>query len=441
MRARLALTVLAVTTMVMIAFLLPLAVLVRVVAADRALSSAEQEARYLEGVLAVVSDRASLTVLLDQVNAGSPRTATVWLGDGTRLGAATAPPADELALARSGRAFTTAGSSSRRVWVPVRQQNGTMTVAAVTVPASQLQRGVVRAWAVLGGLGLVLVFLAVVVADRLARTIVVPIEDLGEVTRRLQQGDLAARVEPRGPPEVVNVGHAVNQLAGRIGELIAAEREAAADISHRLRTPLTALQLEAEGLVAPDERLRMTAAVHELTEAVTTVIREARQPQEARASAPADLCETVRSRMAFWSVLAEDQGRRWSIDVPPEPRRIGVAREDLAAAVDALLANIFIHTPQGVAFRVAVVAGPADAARLVIDDEGPGFPPGTTPSRGQSGAGSTGLGLDIAKVTAERAGGSMSFGASPTGGARVELIFPGSRTAVVAPARHTGVRR
>ena len=43
---------------------------------------------------------------------------------------------------------------------------------------------------------------------------------------------------------------AVNRLAGRIGELLAAEREAAANLAHRLRTPLTALRLDAEALPA-----------------------------------------------------------------------------------------------------------------------------------------------------------------------------------------------
>jgi len=395
-RRRLALTVLAVVGMVMVAFLLPLAVLVRVVAEDRALSAAEQEARYLAGVLAAVEDRTSVDVVLGQLNTGKDRSATVWLADGSRLGATVNPPADELVLARGGRSFTSSGGGARRVWVPVRQSDGTTAAAAVTVPGTTLHRGVARAWTILGLLGLVLALLAVAVADRLARAIVAPIEDLGRVTARLQHGDLAARVEPRGPPEVVEVGHTVNRLAGRIGELLADEREAVADLSHRLRTPLTALQLEAEGLHDPDERARLSGAVAELTDAVTAVIQEARRPPGERISTPADLGAVVSDRMAFWSVLAEDQQRHWSLDLAAGQRPVAVPTDDLVAVVDALLANVFNHTPEGTAFRVAVGPAPGGNARLVVEDEGPGFPAGAAPARGRSGAGSTGLGLDIA---------------------------------------------
>ncbi|WP_202862978.1 HAMP domain-containing protein [Ornithinimicrobium murale] len=57
-------------------------------------------------------------------------------------------------------------------------------------------------------------------------------------------GELDARVRPSGPGEVRAIGGALNHLATRIGELLAAERESVADLSHRLRTPLTATVAE-----------------------------------------------------------------------------------------------------------------------------------------------------------------------------------------------------
>ena len=65
---------------------------------------------------------------------------------------------------------------------------------------------------------------------------------------RLGRGDLDARVEPGGPDEVREVGAALNRLAARISELLAREREEVADLSHRLRTPVTALRLDVESL-------------------------------------------------------------------------------------------------------------------------------------------------------------------------------------------------
>ena len=100
----------------------------------------------------------------------------------------------------------------------------------------------------LGLLGLVLIGLSLLVADRLARTITRPITDLARGADRLAHGDLTTRVRPDGPAEVREVGAAINLLAGRIGELLAGERESVADLSHRLRTPVTVLRLEVESL-------------------------------------------------------------------------------------------------------------------------------------------------------------------------------------------------
>jgi signal transduction histidine kinase len=122
--------------------------------------------------------------------------------------------------------------------------------------------------------------------------------------------------------------------------------------------------------------------------------------------------------VAFWSALAEDQERPGTIDVPDRPLLVRAGAEDLAAAVDALLENVIAHTPEGTAFAVRLTAG--DLARLEVSDEGPGLPP-DAPIRGRSDRGSSGLGLDIARRCAEASGGSMTLGATPSGGALITL--------------------
>ncbi len=57
---------------------------------------------------------------------------------------------------------------------------------------------------------------------------------------------------------------------------------------------------------------------------------------------------------------------------------------------------------------------------LTVADEGPGMPAGAV-RRGASAAGSTGLGLDIARRAAQAAGGRLELRAGPGGGARVLL--------------------
>jgi signal transduction histidine kinase len=422
MRRRLTLTVLAVTTMVTVAFLIPLGAVVKVVAADRALSAADQEAGSLSSILASETAPASLKSVTAQLNVqSSGRSAAVFLPDGQRIGAPLQVPASELALARRGRAFSASSNSETRVWVPVRLAGG-VVVGVVTVPDRLSQQGVVRAWLVLAAVGLAVLALAMILADRLGRSMVVSVEELGDVTRRLSQGELEARIEPAGPPEIASVGRAVNALAYRISELLALEREEAADLSHRLRTPLAALKLEAETLESAGDRQRMGAAVHELTEAVNNVIIEVRQARTPRVAEASDLTAVVGERLEFWSVLSEEQVRPWTCDLPDHAVEVQTPATELAAAVDALVGNVFAHTPDHTPFRASVTTSDS-YAHLVIEDEGPGFPQGTIPLRGQSGTDSTGLGLDIVRRTAERAHGGLTVGTGLKGGARVEVHF------------------
>ena len=141
----------------------------------------------------------------------------------------------------------------------------------------------------------------------------------------------------------------------------------------------------------------------------------------ARASIAAvcDAGVVVGERVAFWSVLAEDTDRRMSVEIPDRPMPVRLTQSDLAVAVDAILGNVFAHTPDGVAIDVRLLSRPGGGALLVIEDNGPGLPGPEVVGRGQSGAGSSGLGLDIVRRSAEASGGSMSLSPSSGGGLRV----------------------
>ena len=426
MRRRLILLTVATTWMVALAFLVPLALLVRTLARDRALNGAELEAQSLAPVLALSDDAQVLEPAIGATAAGAQGRLTVFLADGRALGAP-APRRQSLALAQRGRTFSTPAPGGTEVLVPVVVADGSTAVVRVLVPAETLHRGVAEAWLVLGGLGVALVLLAVLFADRMARSIVHPVERLAEAAHRLGQGDLRARVAPEGPPEIAEVGRAFNRLAQRVGELLVAGREAVADLSHRLRTPLTALRLDSEGVSEPDERQRIAEGVDELERAVDRVILEARRPVRDGMGATSDLARVARQRVEFWAALAEEQRRSWSWDAPDGDVPVAVPADELEAALDALLGNVFAHTPEGSAFRVAVEAGPGGGARVVVEDEGPGFAGDGSVPRGASGAGSTGLGLDIARRTAEGTGGALRVVEADNGGARVELEFPDAR--------------
>ncbi len=95
---------------------------------------------------------------------------------------------------------------------------------------------------------------------------------------------------------------------------------------------------------------------------------------------------------------------------------MAVAADDLAAALDALLGNVFAHTPDETPFSVTLTPRPSGGALLTVADEGPGFP-ASAAQRGASGGDSTGLGLDIARQVAT----SFAVSAGPGGGAVVTL--------------------
>lgn len=422
MRRRLLLVTLAVTTLLVAAFAIPLALLVRDVARDRAITAAERDLAALAPVLAVTTtDRAVLAAAVESTDAGHDGRLGVFLPDGTSLGDATAVDDDAIALATDRRvAFSQDAADGIELYTPVVVGDDQVVVLRARVPANLLDDGVTASWAILGGVAAALLAVAVVVSDRLARSVTRPAVDLARTSRALASGDVTARAAVEGPPEIADVGEAVNLLADRIDQLRAAERERVADLSHRLRTPLTAVRLDAEALGDAG----LVAAVDRLEAEVTEVIRAARRPLHEGVAARCDVAAVVAERCAFWGALADDDGRRWSCRVePPDPHVVRLDAADAAAAVDVLIGNVFAHTPEGTPYDVAVLAD-AGRVRVVVDDEGPGIAEPAVVDRGASAAGSTGLGLDIAAGTARTAGGELRVGRSPAGGARVELDLP-----------------
>ncbi|MBX6385745.1 MAG: HAMP domain-containing histidine kinase [Microbispora sp.] len=422
MRRWLAALVAATTSLVLVSLLVPLALLVRSVAHSEAVASATRAAESVAVAVGAV-DEETLRLTAEQAGASSGHPVTVFLADGRVLGAAAArtPAVD---LAARGRSLTAAVPGGREILVAVQGAPGGTAVVRAFLADDDLDRGVHRTWLALLILGVALVGVGILVADRLARAVVRPTTALARVSHRLATGDLSARATPQGPPEVRTAALALNHLAGRIRDLLAEEREMVADLSHRLRTPLTALRLEAESLADPGEAARMEARVDALERAVTAVINDVRRRSRERASC--DAVAVVRGRVEFWSVLAEDQSRACVLDLAPGPLPVAVSAEDLADCVDALLGNVFAHTPDGTPFRVRLAAGPGDAVTLAISDAGPGFGPGDPLRRGESGAGSTGLGLDIARRVARDSGGSLTIGRSDLGGAEVRLLLGAS---------------
>jgi signal transduction histidine kinase len=414
------LLVTATTLLVLVAFLVPMAFLIKTLASDRAIAEATREAQNL-AVLVAVTDETRLDEAVTLLNQRGEREVGLRMPDGTSYGPADRGTAASLDLAKAGRSFTVSLHEGREVYVPVDTAKGRAVVRSF-VPEAVLNRGVVPAVSVLVGLGAGLLLITVFLADRLAWGTVRPVRDLEATALALGQGDLNARATVGGPHEVREVGHALNVLAQRIGELLEAERESVADLSHRLRTPLTALRLDAEGLSDQAQGQRLLEHLDALQRTVDQVIREARRPVREGVRISCDAAAVVRARTSFWAVLMEDQARPFTVDATPTPDEARVTEQDLGAALDVLLQNALLHTPPRTAVHVVVRPGANRTTELVVSDDGPGFPAGVD-ERGVSTAGSTGLGLDIARRTAEASGGRAVLGRTREGGASVTLVL------------------
>lgn len=435
MRRRVAVLALAISTLVVIAFMIPLALLLRNQAQNRALSRSETLAQAIATALIVNTantEEVAVSVPLAQAVLevfGSPADrVSIVFSDAEVAGAPVFNTANievAFAEARSFTAFTLGGAE---VLVPllsadVPDQEVDVVVRAF-VPEDELTEGVWVAWGMLAGLGVFLIIVALVAADRLSRSVVRPVTELSDAVLELGGGDLDRRVVPAGPDEIAKVGVAFNFLADRLRQLLAEERESVADLSHRLRTPLTALRLQAETLADQDAASGLLADINRLEAAVDQLIEEARRPGEAHGPEQADLGAVVRHRATFWKVLADEQDRSVSVHTTGGRLPVAMSPPDLGALVDTLLENVFSHTPPGTGYRIQAHPGHANGETiLVVEDDGSGFEHGGVLKRGESGGGSTGLGLDIVTRAAERTGGGLRLGVSHTGGARVEVTF------------------
>lgn len=423
MRRRISWLVVVTTSTVIVSFVIPLCLLVRTLAEDRAMAAADQDARSVAILAAgAPDDPRQLRAFVAGINRRGATTTRVLTTDGREVGGGPSMKSDpDVRRALRGEAFTVVDDQGGRVLLPVVVADGT-TVVRSTVTVADLRRGVARAWAGIVALGAVLLVLALVLASRLGKRISEPLLEVAGTAHRLREGDLAARAEVRGTQETQELARALNGLAERTGELLVSERAAVGDLSHRLRTPVTALRLDAEGVSDRELAQRLQAHITVLQRTIDAIVKEARRPVRTDLAPICDAAATVRSRVDFWRALADDQDRDLRVLLPEGQLLVPLAVEDLTDLVDVLIDNVFAHTPEGTRLRLELheVDHRDPHALLLVADAGPGFSPGGRQQR----EGSTGLGLDIARRIAAGCGGRVRTGTAPEGGALVEVVLP-----------------
>jgi signal transduction histidine kinase len=421
-RRRITLLVGATTSAVVVAFIVPLCLLVANLAEDRAINQARQLVQGVATVVATVPTNSLENTVDLFVSEGARVTVVTAGGEAYGSDAATAPSQAAVIQARESlTAFTDQTAEGVQIVVPVTTAEG-ISVVTTTVPSASLRAGVNQAWATIIGLGTLIVVLSVTIARGLGGRVSTPVIRLADIAHRLRAGDLAARARPEGTRETVELAEALNLLADRIEQLVADERENVADLGHRLRTPVTALRLDTDLVSDPDLADRLRDHVDHLQRSIDAVVREARRSVREALPEAADAVRVVTDRVEFWRPLAEDQGREVSLHVPVGPLMVRLPAVDVRELVDTLLDNVFAHTPEGSALSVGLAEDGTNAV-LTVADGGPGLEGVTDLAlrRGASGSGSTGLGLDIVRRLAESANGEVTLDRSVLGGLAVHV--------------------
>jgi len=291
-----------------------------------------------------------------------------------------------------------------------------------------------------------------------------------EVTRVPEITDLLARCLRTGAPAWVEAnlpgpgGERVLRLAasplsdaeGTFGSVIvlqdltgmrrleAVRRDFVVNVSHELKTPLTALRgfldavLDDPALPEP-LRQRFLGRAREATERMIAIVgdllslaRVEAEGQPAR-STPLDLRELASEAQARAAGLAALRGARVQLDLPGAPVPVQGDRAELATALDNLLDNALKYGPEGGLVRVRVAPQGAEAL-VEVEDRGPGIPAHehdrvwerfyrVDKSRSRE-LGGTGLGLAIVRNVALAHAGRVSLDSEPGRGSTFRLHLP-----------------
>jgi len=268
------------------------------------------------------------------------------------------------------------------------------------------------------------------------RRVTRPVGDLVEAAARIQKGDYSVRVAEHGAPEIRSVAQAFNAMTAQLEVSQKQRRTFLADVTHELRTPLSIIRGQAEGIadgVYPADAAHMTPIV-EATQTLERLVDDLRTLALAETGnlklnrEPVDLGSLIADSVASFQSQAESKG----VAISGEPGT-GLPAVDadpvrVRSVLANLLGNALAHTPAG--GSVVVKAEPGSGiVSVAVRDTGTGIPPELLPRifdrfvRGSGSAGS-GLGLAIAKDIVTAHGGTIAA-ESPAGqGTTVRFTLP-----------------
>lgn len=286
---------------------------------------------------------------------------------------------------------------------------------AIAVPAGPMHERQTTVTLVVVLLVLLSVGTGAVVAIATARRLAKPLRHVAERASRLGGGDFRPDPSRYGVGELDMVAEALDASGTALAQLVQRERQLVGDVSHQLRSRLTALQLRLEPLtVHPDEEVAVESKAAQeqadrLAEALDELLAAARAAREVGAE-PVDLPTQLPAMAQEWRELLRSEGRNLRMRVA-DALMARATPGRLREVIGVLLDNALRHGSG----TVTMVARRGDAEGTVVievSDTGSGVPDELAPhifERGFSGGGSTGVGLALARALVEADGGRLEL--------------------------------
>ena len=284
----------------------------------------------------------------------------------------------------------------------------------VVVETSKPAGAVAGPLALVAGLALVSVLVAVGLAFLQVRRFTRPLEELAESAARLGSGDARPMGRRYGLPELDQVAEGLDGSARRVSDLLAAEREFASDASHQLRTPLTALSMRLEEMIAAADdpeavRTEGEAALSQTERLADVVSQLLGRTRHVGTTAPMliGVDDILAQQVAEWDPAFRRANRKLEV-AGEKGLRAYATSGTLAQVVATLLDNALAHGGGTVTIRTSQTAR---SVVIEVRDEGHGVPEALVPrifERNVSGRPhGTGLGLALARTMASAEGGRV----------------------------------
>jgi len=290
-----------------------------------------------------------------------------------------------------------------------------------------------------GLVGFLILLAALFWGARSLRRMSKPLDELLNASNRVAEGDYSTRVEEKGPPEVRSLTEAFNSMAEKLEVNDKQRRNMLADISHELRSPITIMQGNLEGMIdgvytADKERLK---SLYDETQMLSRLVDDLRTLSLAESGAlrlkrePTDFGLLIREVVSVFEAQAQEKEIKVELALG-DMEELEIDPQRVREVLSNLVSNALRYTPSQGEVKIGITESTSGEERSVlvyVQDSGPGIESGDL-SRifdrfyKSSDSGGMGLGLSIAKYLVEAHGGKIWAESEAGWGTKISFTVP-----------------